>query len=124
MGTIVVPEEIKRILHLFIGCPQCGRFAIDKRYKTDIKHTPTHIYRASMTSVTLECRVCDLRFCLTWNHLVKFLCKEFDTTAKKLTGNQEEDDTYLRWLTAIDKNIKLLDSTFDTFYSKRNTPVG
>ncbi len=120
MGKL--PNSIS--LRIFLGgCPHCGREVQDKRYKRRSVGFATHIYRISQTSVTMECKNCKLRFCVTWNNLVKLMCRQFDDLIKNIPKEPKERKFHLQWLAGLDRQIKLLDSHFDTFYSRRKPPT-
>lgn len=81
MKVLKLPKAVYAYTHIFLGCPHCGRFSRDRRYKSEISSSACHVYRMSSTSVTMRCRNCHLRFTVTWNAMVGMMerLKESDS---------------------------------------------
>lgn len=47
-------------------CPVCTSLDLKPTNDTYQRHAQCHIYRCSMTSVTMRCITCRLRFTITW----------------------------------------------------------
>ncbi len=121
MGTLrikddsVMPKEVSdyvtAVIRQMLGrhCPICGEGIQDNRYKKKVRGTAGHIYRASETSVTIECKQCGLRWMVTWRNFVKSL--------RYYTDSVKNDDKRF-----YESMIKAIVYSFDAEYSRRKPP--
>lgn len=110
MGTITTNEILRSIIHVFLFCPVCRTMRQDKRNKRKAEGFTCHIYRASETSVTMECRECSLRFMVTWHSLKTMLKNRME---------QHKDKNTRKYYQNL---ILTLDYFVDTAYSTRKSP--
>lgn len=78
------------------GCPFCGKFTNDKRYRTQVRRPICYVYRSSETSVTMQCKNCRLRFTVTWNAVTEMI-----KNLKEKDGNHEHSENYDNIITII-----------------------
>lgn len=109
MGTIKLPEEISHVVRLFITrCPDSDCWKTNGM--GDDPHVG-HIYRVSKTSITMECSVCGLHWCVTWASLGNSLMRKVNN--KKL--DQDERAIYFSLVSKLDKYV-------DTSFSGKRPP--
>lgn len=111
-NTIKVPDLLRAWTNVHLrNCPCCGPDRQDKRYKGYIKGSSTHIYRASVTSVTMECQECGLQFCVTWRNFRRLLEYLYQKTKTK------------EYKKVYKNGLILVDYFTDSVYSTRKPPV-
>ena|SRR3989344_2044227 len=70
------------------GCPFCGKFTTDKRYRREVRRPICYVYRSSQTSVTMQCKNCHLRFTVTWNAVAEMI-----KNLKEKDGNRNHNNS-------------------------------
>ena len=122
MGTVRLKDidpkvggQLKALIHMLcFFCPMCGDNRVyDKRYKEEVSGYQCRIYRLSVTSGTLECKHCGLRFMVTWRGFVKALRRLADD--KRLKGEDEDAHHYEKW-------IPFLNQVVEADYRSRKPP--
>ncbi len=119
MGTIVLPQPVRRVVHAVMGiCSVCyGAEGLtdvqDRRYKQKAVGRVCAVYRASHTSVTVKCRNCGAKHTMTWRSMAESLVKLVDKEVEHMPENAALLD---RWVDILDENV-------DTQYSHRKPPI-
>ena len=116
-----MPDYIKSLVHVYLSCPHCG-WSLgqpgmggggfpDKRYKKEINGFIARIYRASETSITMECKNCKMKFNVTWRNFRKLF--------ENLIVNTNEE----RHREHYKNYIEILDRLVDTANVMRKAPA-
>src|SRR3989344_937334 len=72
MKVLKLEKTIYAYTHFYLGgCPYCGKFTNDRRYRSEARSPLCHVYRSSQTSVTMRCKNCRLRFTVTWKAMIE-----------------------------------------------------
>lgn len=101
---------------MFFRCPLCSEqwYDGDKRFKKSTNVTPIRIYRASETSITLQCKRCGLKYMVTWRNFQKAF-EKYAELYPEHTFAGSNDNFYKTWAEALNLAV-------DAKYSTRKPP--